>query len=177
MEYLSQRAFAQLPEINVSNVRINKLVKEGRLPSNEKGQIPKDEGIKAWATCRIAGFEAAGRNGGDAQRKKFDHAPKKQDDSDETAWTQRLNIAKTKKEEASAERAQLALEIERREYVHIDEIKHEAEDLAAMVRQKLIAIAPAVGARSEGKTAQEIQRIVELEINEVLKALQNIGEF
>lgn len=172
-EYLSQRAFAALPEVGVSHVRINKLIKEGRLPTNENGKIPKSEGIEAWKTCRVIGFEKAAEGG---KRGGYNARKPKDEDSIEDAgnYTDRLNKAKTRKEEALAEHKILELAVLKKEYIKISEVKEDAQKLAAMIRQKIISVAPIIAANAEGKNSNQIQRIVEIELNEALKDLQKL---
>lgn len=172
-EYLSQRAFAALPEVGVSHVRINKLIKEGRLPTNADGKIPKSKGVEAWKTCRVIGFEKAGAAGakfGGAKSKK----QQEETNPEQGNFTERLNKAKTIKEEALAEHKKLELSILKRDHILISEVKEEAQKLAAMIRQKIIAVAPIIGVNAEGKNSNQIQRIVEIELNEALKDLQKL---
>lgn len=49
-EYISQAEFAR--RVGSSKQRINILVKEGRLPTNERKKIPYIEGAAIWETCR-----------------------------------------------------------------------------------------------------------------------------
>lgn len=180
-EYLSQRAFAQLPEVGVSNVRINKLVKEGRIPTVD-GKIPKTAGISAWQTCRVNGFENAAKGGhkGGRNARKNKANESMRDDGDEDAsdpvWGPRFNKAKALEKEAMAKKREFELEVDKGNYVHIDEIKAEASDLAATLRQKIFSLAPIIATQAEGKNANQIERIVEIELNEALKELQNMGE-
>lgn len=183
-EYLSQRAFAALPEVGVSHVRINKLIKEGRLPTNEDGKIPKEEGIKAWSTCRVAGFEKAAeagkKFGGDPKKTKNNGPARSLDrDDDEDAdgeWGARYNKAKTLEKEEMARKRRFDNEVEEGRYVLKSEVKQEASALAGMIKQKLISIAPIVAVTAEGKTGLQIQKIVEFHINEALKQLQEMGQ-
>lgn len=171
-EYLSQRAFAALPEVAVSHVRINKLIKEGRLPTNENGKIPKLKGIEAWKNCRVVGFEKAGEAGA-----KFGGAKAKKTETTEEGgnYTVRLNKAKTEKEESLAEYKKIELAILKKNYILIADVKDEAQKLAAMIRQKIISVAPIIAANAEGKNSNQIQRIVEIELNEALRDLQKLG--
>ena len=173
-EYLSQRAFAALPEVAVSHVRINKLIKEGRLPTNENGKIPKLKGIEAWKNCRVVGFEKAGEAGA-----KFGGAKAKKTETTEEEggnYTVRLNKAKTEKEESLAEYKKIELAILKKNYILIADVKEDAQKLAALIRQKIISVAPIIAANAEGKNSNQIQRIVEIELNEALKDLQKLGE-
>lgn len=175
-EFLSQRAFAALPEVGVSHVRINKLIKEGRIPTNESGKIPKEQGINAWNSCRVIGFEkaaiAGAKYGGSKQKKEPE---KENEESPEKGnYSARLNKAKAEKEEILAEQKKLELAILKRDYIQIAEVKDDAQKLAALIRQKIISVAPIIAANAEGKTSNQIQRIVEIELNEALRDLQKL---
>ena len=188
-EYLSQRAFAALPEVAVSHVRINKLIKEGRLPTNENGKIPKQKGIEAWKTCRVAGFEKAGKagakfggyhkttkNNGPARSLDDDYDPDADDDVDlnDPQWTPRLNKAKAIVQEQLAIKRKFENEVEQGKYVLKSDVRQEASHLASEIKQALISIAPIIAVTAEGKKALQIQKIVEKNLNEVLKQLQKV---
>lgn len=188
-EYLSQRAFAALPEVAVSHVRINKLIKEGRLPINENGKIPKQKGIEAWKNCRVAGFEKAAKagakfggyhkttkNNGPARSLDDDYDPDADDDADlnDPQWTPRLNKAKAIVQEQLAIKRKFENEVEQGKYVLKSEVRQEASHLASEIKQALISIAPIIAVTAEGKKALQIQKIVEKNLNEVLRQLQKV---
>lgn len=187
-EYLSQRAFAALPEVAVSHVRINKLIKEGRLPTNENGKIPKAKGIEAWKNCRVIGFEKAAKAGakfgGDPKKTKnngptrsLDHEYDPEDDDadvNDPQWTPRLNKAKAIVQEQLAIKRKFENEVEQGKYVLKSDVRQEASQLAGEIKQALISIAPIIAVTAEGKKALQIQKIVEKNLNEVLKQLQKV---
>jgi len=186
MELLTQKAFAEL--VGVSGPRINKLVKQGRIPTVGT-KIPKDEGMKAWEENRVVGFEkaaeAGAKHGGDPRKTKkqvrgYDHDKISDEDDDETTPADkdlgaRYNKAKTEEKEWMARRRQFDYEVELGKYILVEDVKAEASKLAAMVRQQIISVSPAIAARAEGKTITQIQRIVEEELNIALEQLQKIG--
>lgn len=188
-EYLSQRAFAALPEVAVSHVRINKLIKEGRLPTNENGKIPKQKGIDVWKNCRVIGFEKAAKAGakfgGDPKKTKNngpsrsldeDHHLDEDDDADvnDPQWTPRLNKAKAIVQEQLAIKRKFENEVEQGKYVLKSDVRQEASHLASEIKQALISIAPIIAVTAEGKKALQIQKIVEKNLNEVLRQLQKV---
>lgn len=181
-EYLSQRAFAALPEVGVSHVRINKLIKEGRIPTNADGKIPKNAGIEAWKTCRVVGFEkaaaAGAKYGGDPKKTKNRSGMTRSVDDDEpvdsTDLGARYNKAKTLEKEEMARKRRFENDVEEGKYVLKSDVRAEASELAGSVKQKLISIAPIIAVTAEGKTATQIQKIVEKHINEALGMLQEL---
>ncbi|QHJ79152.1 MAG: hypothetical protein [Caudoviricetes sp.] len=184
-EYLSQRAFAALPEVGVSHVRINKLIKAGRLPSNEKGQIPKLEGIEAWKTCRVLGFEnaavAGAKHGGNPRTTKktvrgYDHDNVESDDDEapkDSDLGARYNKAKTEEKEWVAKRRKLDYEIEKKKWILVDDVKREASELASELVKKFSSLPSRISVTLENKDANYIQSILEHELNEIIKVLHN----
>ena len=186
-EYLSQRAFASLSEVGVSHVRINKLIKEGRLPT-ENGKIPKKAGLEAWKNCRQIGFESQAKGGkkygGPKNQKKkepvneddFDFEDDGSEDPTDPKWTPRLNKARALVQEQLAIKRKFENEVEQGKYVLKSDVRQEASEVATEVKQKLISIAPIIAVTAEGKTAIQIQKIVEKHINEALTMLQPLEQ-
>jgi hypothetical protein len=187
-EYLSLRAFAALPEVNVSHITVKKYKDQGKLPTSNDGLIPKEAGLKAWKTCRVAGYEkaaVAGKKFGGDPKKTKNHGPARSLDSEyefegedadinDPKWTPRLNKAKALVQEQMAIKRKFENEVEQGRYVLKSEVRQEASELAGTIKQKLISIAPIIAVSAEGKTALQIQKVVELHLNEVLKQLQEM---
>ena len=146
-------------------------------------------GIEAWKTCRVAGFEKAGKagakfggyhkttkNNGPARSLDDDYDPDADDDVDlnDPQWTPRLNKAKAIVQEQLAIKRKFENEVEQGKYILKSDVKQEASELAGMIKQKLISIAPIIAVTAESKTATQIQKIVERHINEALKQLQGL---
>lgn len=186
-EYLSQRAFAALPEVGVSHVRINKLIKEGRIPTNDDGKIPKNAGIEAWKTCRVVGFEKAGeagkKYGGDPRKTKkavrgFRHDQIHGEDEDDEAPQDsdlgaRYNKAKTEEKEWMARRRRLDYEIEKKKWVLVEDVKREAGEVAAELVKQFSSLPARISVSLENKEASFIQQALENELNEIIKVLHN----
>lgn len=186
--YLSLRAFAKLPEVGVSHITVKKYKDQGKLPSNAEGMIPQEAGLKAWKTCRVAGYEKAAvagkKFGGDPAKTKYNGPARSLDSEyefeDEEAdihdpqWTPRLNKAKALVQEQLAIKRKFENEVEQGRYVLKSDVKQEASELAGMIKQTLISIAPIIAVTAEGKKAIQIQKIVEQHINEALKQLQEM---
>jgi hypothetical protein len=184
-EYLSIRAFSRLPEVNKSHVTIKKYVDQKRLPITEKG-IPKEEGLKAWKSCRHIGYEKAaiaGKKFGGAKNQKkkesvneddFDFEDDGSEDPTDPKWTPRLNKARALVQEQLAIKRKFENEVEQGRWVLKTDVRQEASELAGNIKQKLISIAPIIAVTAEGKTALQIQKIVEKHINEALTSLQEM---
>lgn len=180
-EFLSIRAFAKLTPEKVSHVTIKKYVDRGLIPLIQD-KIPKEAGLKAWASCRQIGYEkaaAAGKKyGGDPKKTKKpiteDYADDEDGSPDDPKWVPRLNKARALVQEQMVIKRKLENEIEQGRWVLKTDVKQEASALAGAIKQKLISIAPIIAVTAEGKTGLQIQKIVEFHINEVLKQLQEL---
>lgn len=182
-EYLSQRAFASLPEVNVSHVRINKLIKEGRIPTNENGKIPKQEGLKAWKSCRQIGFESQAKGGkkyGGPKNKKikvndddFEFEDDSNDDAEDPKWTPRLNKARALVQEQLAITRKFDNEVKQGLYILKTDVERDAQGIASELREKFLSLPSRLAAPLENKKSAVIQEVLEQEINEILEVLHN----
>lgn len=192
-EYVSQREFAR--RVNRSHVWVNRLVREGRLPANDQGQIPLAAGLEA--------FEHLQPTGGDgrieymdrkqekrAEKKAVKKAPAKKSadrksgpepEPEIPATTTGMTVAKINEAYNRARLAEKTYQAKLRELeykeasgelIPRDDVEADAERTGAEVRERLMSVPPRVAGVCEGKTAREIERIIEEAINEALSALQ-----
>lgn len=186
-EYLSQRKFAE--HAGVSHVWINRLVKEGKLPTNEKGRIPLTEGLKAFKASQQPGYDA-NREHGKAQRQAAVKPTRKAapppdpelDDNDDEPTLPSIggstagvnaafNKARLAEKTYQAKLKQIEYQREKGELVDKDDIREDAMKTGAELREKLSAIPPRIAPLCEGLPAREIQGIIDVAINEALEAL------
>lgn len=181
-ELLSARAFAKL--VGNSNVYISRLVKEGRLPTIN-GKIPKDDGLVAYEENKKPGYD--GNRELNARNRKIqpqiiiqkEELPPPEPIKTGTSAAksnEAYNKARAYEKTVQAKIKDIELKRLQGELVPIAEVKEDAQKLAALIRQKIISVAPIIAANAEGKTSNQIQRIVEIELNEALKDLQKLGE-
>lgn len=196
-EYLSARKFAEL--VGVSNVQISKLVKQGRLPTNEKGQIPRNEGLAAYESSKRLGYEnnrehnakvraaSKAKKPSKAEQNKSPPPPVASpsdvnDDGDDvplapsdTRISKRAadmyNVARAKKETENAKLAELKRRQIEGELVERSAVQAEAAQVWSEVREQLLAIPPRVAPVCEGKTAREIENLIDAEINMAIAAV------
>lgn len=194
-EYVSQKAFAE--KVGRSAVWINRLVKQGKLPSNEKGKIPLKAGLVAFEAAKVPGYDG-NRAWGEQQRKagKAKKAAKKAvkqpqevlvdlpDDPESILGDMDVNNLTIAEINEQFNRAKLAektyqarlKELEYKEasgqLIPIGDVEADAASTGAEVRERLLSIAPRIAGVCEGKTAREIERIVEDAVNEALEGLQ-----
>ena len=180
-ELLSARAFAKL--VGNSNVYISRLVKEGRLPTIN-GKIPQAEGLIAYEENKKPGYDG-NRELNAAKRQQPQIIIQKEElpppDPIKTGTSaaksnEAYNKARAYEKTVQAKIKDIELKRLQGELVPIAEVKEDAQKLAALIRQKIISVAPIIAANAEGKTSNQIQRIVEIELNEALKDLQKLGE-
>lgn len=186
-EFVSQREFAK--RVGRSHVWVNRLVKEGRLPSNSKGQIPLTSGLEAYQAAFTAGQDANRKRGEEERRKAAAKkaAPKtaKGNEVDSLPHVdippsgatvalinQQFNRARLAEKTFQAKLRELEYKEASGELIPRDDVQADAERTGAEVRERLMSVPPRVAGLCEGKTAREIERIIEEAINEALSALQ-----
>lgn len=192
-EYVSQRQFAKV--VGRSHVWVNRLVKEGRLPADEKGRIPLEDGLKAYEASQVVGYDA-NRAHGEKQRSKG-KAPAKAaakgkarepdepellPDNDDvppiTGGPSHARVAEAYNRARTAEKTFQAKlkELEYKEaqglLLPLADVEADAAETAAELREKLMSMPPRIAPLCEGKQAREIEGILEDAINEALLAFQ-----
>lgn len=180
-KHVSQREFAR--RIGRSHVWVNRLVHEGRLPSNERGQIPLSEGLEAWRHSQQPGDDIR-REAAAKQRAKA-ASQKKKSTSEQlpnvevptsgptvARVNEAYNRARLAEKTYQAKLRELEYKEASGELIPAGEVEDDASKTGAEVRERLMALPPRVAAICEGKQAREIERIIEEAINETLTALQ-----
>ena len=180
-ELLSARAFAKL--VGNSNVYISRLVKEGRLPTIN-GKIPQAEGLIAYEENKKPGYDG-NRELNAAKRQQPQIIIQKEElpepepiktGTSAAKSNEQYNKARAYEKTVQAKIKDIELKKMQGELVAVSDVKDDAQKLAAMIRQKIISVAPIIAANAEGKTSNQILRIVEIELNEALRDLQKLGE-
>ena len=180
-ELLSARAFAKL--VGNSNVYISRLVKEGRLPTIN-GKIPQADGLIAYEENKKPGYDG-NRELNAAKRQQPQIIIQKEElpepepiktGTSAAKSNEQYNKARAYEKTVQAKIKDIELKKMQGELVAVSDVKDEAQKLAAMIRQKIISVAPIIAANAEGKTSNQILRIVEIELNEALRDLQKLGE-
>lgn len=189
-EALSQRKFAEL--IGRSHVYINKLVKAGKLATDASGKIPIDAGLKAIEASKQPGYE---ENRAHAERQRQKSNPKSSAkakgkqaesisipaDDDVLPSTGTVSVDKVAAAFNRARLAEKTYEAKLKELSYKEKQGHliqkeavmaDAANTAEELRGKLFSIAPRIAPLCEGKTAREIEGLIESEINSALTALK-----
>lgn len=204
--FVSQREFAK--HVGRSHVWINRLVKEGRLPSDERGRVPLEAGLRIFATLSqtvdpgvVAHNEK--QRGASAKKEKkrkpakpenrapkapapespravepeLEPAPAAPSQHDAVIGravnvAEQYSRAKAAKETFAAKKMELEYKRAAGELIHVDEVRDDATKTAAEVRERLFGVPSRVAGMCEGKSAREIERILDDAINEALDALR-----
>ncbi len=171
-ELLSARAFATL--VDKSNVYISRLVKAGKIPTID-GKIPRETGLKAYHSSKRAGYENISAR---FEKEKATAAESKPvlTGMDGIKANEQYNKARAIEKTLMVKLKEIELKEAQGLLVPIEQVKADAEEIAIMVRQKILSVAPIIATQAEGKTASQIERIVEIELNEAMKELQNHGD-
>lgn len=170
-------------EIGKSHVWVTKLIKAGVIPVNDDGTIPHRAALEAYAAWK----EGRSDSSGVAAPKKRGRPPKKQNPKDKAQEPQPVamadiddavsvgmtyNKAKAKKEAATANLRTLEYLKLKGELVEKKEVELMAMQLAEKVRGKLMTVGVRVAGLCEGRTAREIEEIIDTEINSAMAELR-----
>src|SRR5699024_3908292 len=175
-----------------------------RLPLDEHGRIPLEEGLKAYEESQRVGYdgnrahgenqrrEAAAKRSGKKPPKKVEQQPPKNVThiSEAKKRTEKslpsLPAARRSVDHISppysrdrfrgrafpAQLTELASEAAHGLLIPLAAVGTAAEEAAAAVRERLMSMAPRIAPPCEGRTAREIEPIIEDAINESLQALR-----
>lgn len=191
-EYVSQREFAR--RMGCSHVWINQLIREGKIPVNEKKRIPFEAGREAYEASKQPGYDAQREHGkrqreaakkGAAKTTKTRKTSKSTEDAPlpeppldaaSAATVSQVNVAYNKARLAEKTYQAKLKEIEfkkaQKQLIPIEEVQEDAERLATEIREKLSSVAPRIANICEGRSAREIEGIIDDAINDALGALQ-----
>lgn len=204
---VSQRAFAK--EIGRSHVWVSKLVKAGKIPTDDKGKIPLEKGLAAYQASQAVGHDgsreyhakqrakkkapqadeeespprASKRTTGKAKRQPDpEPAPADLPDDDAPAGSQasmttaKLNEAYNKARLAEksyqAKLKQLEWERANGELLSREEVREDAMRVAEELHGLLMPMGNQIAPLCEGKSAREIEVIIEDAIQDALSSLQ-----
>lgn len=198
--FVSQREFAR--RVGRSHVWVNRLIKEGRLPANEKGKVPLDAGLKIFesafqTTDPSTAIHNEKQRKAPAKKTPAKKTPAKKTPTKKTAAkksppkveasndeppamdfgrvvnvNEQYSRAKLARESYNAKITKLKYEEAAGLLIPVDKVHSDAAKTGAEVRERLFGIAPRVAGLCEGKTAREIERIIDEEINDALSALK-----
>lgn len=167
------REFAR--QIGRSHTWVQNKVKSGELPRNDDGTIPTEEGFKAFdAILREVEQKKANR-----QKQQTVEALPDNDDAPMTDnvtkamnVTEAFNKARLAEKTYQAKLKEIEYKLKRGDLIESETVIADAQATAALVRERLMSIPVRVSGLCEGRTARDIEEILEDAINDVLKSFQ-----
>ncbi|EAX8479540.1 hypothetical protein LDR49_002727 [Salmonella enterica] len=174
MAIVSKSEFARRK--GISPAMVTKLCSSGRIPVLKSGKLDFDKASEAYEATRQVGREISAANGKKARGATPEQTELPPDDAGlaggSTAVAAQFNKAKTAEKVYQAKLKKLEYEEKEGSLIAKDTVADDAFLAANELRSRLFSIAPRAAPRCEGKTAREIERIIEDEINFALQALQ-----
>lgn len=167
------REFAR--QIGRSHTWVQNKVKSGELPRNDDGTIPVQAGFKAVdAILREVELKKANR-----QKKTVieplpdnDDAPMQEAVSKAINVTEAFNKARLAEKTYQAKLKEIEYKLKRGDLIESETVVADAQATAALVRERLMSIPVRISGLCEGRTARDIEEILEDAINDVLKSFQ-----
>ena len=164
---VSVREFAK--QVGRSKSWISKLAISGKLPRNDDGSIPLEAGFKAYDKL-VKEVEAKKRKV--EPLSDDDNAPMAGAMSKAMNVTEAFNKARLAEKTYQAKLKELEYKLKHGELVERARVIEDAQATAALVRERLMSIPVRVSGLCEGRTARDIEEILEDAINDVLKSFQ-----
>lgn len=164
-ESIGVREFAR--QIGKSHTWVYKLLKEGRLPRNEDGTIPVKAGFTVYNKILQGTSTKAGETLPDS-----DDAPMSAPLVKAVNVTEAFNKARLAEKTYQAKLKEIEYKIKRGELVESSAVREDAAKTGSAVRGRLMSIPVRVSGLCEGRTAREIEEILEGAINDALTELQ-----
>ena len=168
------REFAR--QIGRSHTWVQNKVKSGELPRNDDGSIPVEEGFKAF---NVIVREVEQKK---ANRQKPIQTVEALPDNDEAPMTDNVtkamnvteafNKARLAEKTYQAKLKEIEYKLKRGDLIESEKVIADAQATAALVRERLMSIPVRVSGLCEGRTARDIEEILEDAINDVLKSFQ-----
>ncbi len=164
---VSVREFAK--QVGRSKSWISKLAISGKLPRNEDGSIPLEAGFKAYDKF-VKETEAKKRKV--EPLSDDDNAPMAGAMSKAMNVTEAFNKARLAEKTYQAKLKELEYKLKHGELVERARVIEDAQATGALLREQLMSIPVRYSGLCEGRTARDIEEILEGAINDALKALQ-----
>lgn len=168
---VSVREFAR--QVNRSPSWISKMAREGKLPRNEDGTIPIKEGFAAYDQFNRKVEESKKKAKKDVDPlPDNDEAPMSETNSKAMNVTEAFNKARLAEKTYQAKLKELEYKLKRGDIVEREKVSEDARAVGAYFREQLMSIPVRYSGLLEGRTARDIEEILEDAINDALKAFQ-----
>lgn len=175
MAAISKSEFAR--RLGISPAMVTKLCRSGRIPVMKNGKLDFEKASAAYEETRQVGREVSAENGKKGH-KSVEQPELPSDDAGLAGGgtpgvAAQFNKAKTAEKIYQAKLKKLEYEEKEGSLIAKDVVADDAFLAASELRSRLFSIAPRAAPRCEGKSAREIERIIEDEVNFALQALQD----
>ena len=173
---LSVSAFAK--QTGRSRTQIQRLLASGVIPRNADGSIPAREGLEAFRQYQLRIKDPKAAKLAKTSPSIDMSGVSTLEDADNETIKDNVLFTKAKAQEKVFAAKLKQLEVQQKTGVLFfkEDIEADAQRVATEVRGALFSIPPRVSALCEGRTAREIQHIIEDAINDALEGLQK-GRF
>ncbi|MEG1112888.1 MAG: hypothetical protein RSE65_19465 [Hafnia sp.] len=173
MAIVSKSEFARRK--GISPAMVTKLCVSGRIPVLKSGKLDFDKADAAYEDTRQVGREVSATNG-KRGRSSAEQPELPPDDAGLANGTSgvaaQYNKAKTAEKVYQAKLKKLEYEEKEGSLIAKDTVADDAFLAASELRSRLFSVGPRAAPRCEGKSAREIEHIIEDEINFALQSLQ-----
>lgn len=157
-------------EIGKSHVWVLKLCKAGIIPRNPDGSIPHREALEAYRAHMEQKGGGAVKEPGNTET--VARSVPMADIDDAVSVGMSYNKAKAAKETYTAQLRGLELKVRKGELVEKKEVELMAANIAERVRGKLMTVGARIAGLCEGRTAREIEELIDTEINSAMSELR-----
>ena len=159
---------------------ILKMTQQGKLPRNEDGTIPIEAGFAAYDKHTRAVEETRAK----AKKKKAveplpddDDAPMPAPSSKAMNVTEAFNKARLAEKTYQAKLKEIEYKIKCGDLIEREKVLDDAHKTGALLRDRLMSIAVRISGLCEGRTARDIEEIIEDAVNDALRSLQSSEYF
>ena len=167
---VSVREFAR--QVGRSPSWISKMARQGKLPRNEDGSIPIQEGFVAYDKFNREVEATKAKQKKAEPLPENDDAPMTESATKAMSVTEAFNKARLAEKTYQAKLKELEYKLKRGEIVEREKVVADAEAVGAFLREQFMSIPVRYSGLLEGRTARDIEEILEDAINDALKALQ-----
>lgn len=157
-------------QVGKSAAWISKKSRDGTIPRDENGKIPLKAGFAAYD--KMVKKEEAVKAIRGKTLPDDDDSPMTGATSGAMNVTAAFNKARLAEKTFQAKLKEIEYKLKRGELLERTAVEADAQETAAMIRERLMSVPVRIAGLCEGRTAREIEEIIEDGINEALELLQ-----
>lgn len=173
--------------LGISRAQARLLLAKGVFKADEHGKISLSEAKKAYSEYQSSLKKGKSERSRKAAGKLLEAIGTEiPDDSDFKEVYRRwmasvesdpigvLNAAKAYLTALQVQEQKLKVDEQEKRLIPVERVNHDAEEIGTLIRSKLITIPSRVSTICEGRTARDIEEIIDIEINKALEELQKL---